>query len=480
MYATATQHRARPPGYDAGLGAALLATLLALPGLAAAQDDAAEPDPPRQGTAQEPELPLFGIIVPEEPAAADGLPAGEQPDPATIATRFEARMSFLDRVDAQNYEAAIPIGARMVELTAGEFGTESTEYATELAELAEVRRRAGQYDQAEVDFLAAVAIITRLEGKLSGKLVQPLTGLGATYQDIDEHMPAIGAFREARTVSRRRYGLLNEEQIPILDRMTDSFIALGRYREADEKQVDALRLLERTRGYDTPDVLPALYKYARWLRVQGRFEEERLFYMRAMNIIKQAHGRDSIEMVKPLRETGNSFRAQKFPEGLGASSLKRALDIVQTMEEPDPLLLAETLRDLGDWYAAFSRVDRGSQEYRESWNALGQVENGDELRAAWYSKPAFVLYETPSQRGLRPEGSEPGLSQGFVLVTFDVTPEGRTANVQVVDSDPPGKKDEAIVRSMRRSRFRPRMVDGEVVLAEKLARKFTFSFKPSG
>ena len=67
-----------------------------------------------------------------------------------------------------------------------------------------------------------------------------------------------------------------------------------------------------------------------------------------------------------------------------------------------------------------------------------------------------------------------------MLVTFDVTPQGRTANVQVVDSDPPGKKDEAIVRSMRRSRFRPRIVDGEAVLAEKLARKFTFSFKPSG
>ena len=495
MYATASHHRARPPSRDYRPGAALLATLLALPGFGTAQEEAegpdlsgfdtaqeqaAESDLSGFGAAQEPDLPLFGITVPEAPTAADEPPAAEQPDLSTIASRFEARMGFLDLVDAQDYEAAIPMGARMVELTADEFGAESTEYAVELSELAEVRRRAGRYDQAEADFLAAVAIITRLEGNLAGKLVQPLTGLGATYQDIDEHVPAINAFTEARTVSRRSYGLLNEEQIPILDRMTDSFIALGRYREADQKQLDALRLLERTRGHDTPDVLPALYKYARWLRVQGRFEEERLFYMRAMNIIKKAHGRDSIEMVRPLRETGNSFRAQKFPEGLGASSLKRALDIVQAMEEPDALVLAETLRDLGDWYAAFSRVGRGGREYRESWNALGELENGDQLRSAWYSQPAFVLYETPSQRGLRPEGSEPGLTQGFVLVTFDVTPEGRTANVQVVDSDPPGKKDEAIVRSMRRSRFRPRIVDGEVVVAEKLARKFTFSFKPSG
>ena len=146
--------------------------------------------------------------------------------------------------------------------------------------------------------------------------------------------------------------------------------------------------------------------------------------------------------------------------------------------EPPPLLLAATLRDLGDWYAAFSRVGRGGHEYRESWNTLGELENADELREAWYQKPSFVLYVTPSQRGLRPEGSEPGLVKGFVSVTFDVTPEGRTENVTVVESEPPGKKDEAILRSMRRSRFRPRIVDGEIVRAEQLTRKFTFSFKP--
>ncbi len=467
MYLTSPQH---PDYRRAGLHALLLAALAAVPIGGNAQDE-----PP------EPELPLFGILVPEEEAPA-GQPQddAETGDTSAIATRFEARMSFLDLVEAADYEAAIPLGVRMVQLTGEEFGAASTERAVELAELAEVRRRATDHEQAEADFLAAISLITANEGATSPILIQPLIGLGVNYQDINEHLPAISAFSEARTVNRRSYGLLNEQQIPMLDLMTDSYIALGRYREADDRQLEALRLLERTKGFDKPELLPAIYKYARWLRVQGRFDEERLHYMRAMNIIKQHSGRTSVDMVKPLREIGNSFRAQKFPEGMGASSLKRALEILKNMDEPNPLALAETLRDLGDWYAAFSKVGRGGQEYRESWQALGGLENGEELRSAWYAQPAFVLYETPSQRGLRPEGSEPGLAKGFVLVTFDVTPEGRTENVTVADSDPPGKKDEAIVRSMRRSRFRPRLVDGEVVRAEKLARKFTFSYKPSG
>lgn len=463
-------HRDRAdPTPRAWASAGLLAILVTASGAVGAQQDE-----------QPPQLPLFGIVVPEQEEPSGQESAQAEIDTGSIATRFEARMGFLDLVEERDYPAAISLGARMVELTGEEFGVDSSERAIELAELAEIRRRAGQFDQAEEDFLSAIATLGRNEGTVSPMLIQPLVGLGVNYQEMDEHNPAISAFAEARTVTRRNYGLLDENQIPILDRMTDSYIYLGRYLEADQQQLAGLRLLERTRGFDKPELLPGIYKYARWLRVQGRFEEERFFYMRAINIIKQHLGRTSVEMVKPLREIGNSFRAQKFPEGMGASALKRALKILQEMEQPDLLAMAETLRDLGDWYAAFSKVGRGGQEYRESWNTLGELPNGEELRAAWYAKPAFVLYQTPSQRGLRPEGSEPGLAKGFVLVTFDVTPEGRTENVTVTESDPPGKKDDAIVRAMRRSRFRPRVVDGEVVRADKLARKFTYSFKPAG
>jgi TonB family protein len=439
---------------------------------------------PGSGEAQgdddaEPALPLFGIVIPDEDDAAPDPTDPVAVDVSQIATRFEARMSFLDMVETRDYTTAIAVGERMVAFTSEEFGADSSERAVELAEVAEIRRRAGEFDRAEEDFLASIATLTRNEGTTSALLIQPMVGLGVSYQDMGEHGPAVSAFSEARTLTRRNFGLLSESQIPILDRLTDSYIEMGRYLEADRQQLEALRLLERTRGSDTPEILPGIYRYARWLRAQGRYEEERYYYMRAMNIVKESSGRDSIEMVKPLREVANSFRAQKFPEGLGASSLKRALDILAALEQPDPLEMATTLRDLGDWYAAFSKVGRGGEEYRESWNILGELPNGAELREAWYDKPSFVLYETPSQRGLRPEGSEPGLEQGFVLVNFDVTPEGRTENVTVAESDPPGKKDEAIVRAMRRSRFRPRVIEGEVVRADQLARRFTFSFKPA-
>ena len=65
-------------------------------------------------------------------------------------------------------------------------------------------------------------------------------------------------------------------------------------------------------------------------------------------------------------------------------------------------------------------------------------------------------------------------------MTFDVLPSGRTANVSVLESVPPGLKDESSARSIARSRFRPRIIDGELVVATGIARDFTFYYTPRG
>ena len=65
-----------------------------------------------------------------------------------------------------------------------------------------------------------------------------------------------------------------------------------------------------------------------------------------------------------------------------------------------------------------------------------------------------------------------------MLVTFDLTTNGRTANVEVVESQPPGFKDETATRAMGQSRFRPRIVDGEIIEASGLVRDFTFLYVP--
>lgn len=51
-------------------------------------------------------------------------------------------------------------------------------------------------------------------------------------------------------------------------------------------------------------------------------------------------------------------------------------------------------------------------------------------------------------------------TEGWVLVQFDVTPEGTTINCEVIESEPPGMFDREACRAVDRWRYQPKIVDG--------------------
>lgn len=446
------------------------------------------------GGAQEPQ----GDIGPNPPPLDTGLVDAPQaqgletdaPDPTTqdpevfadggdaleFVARLEAQILLTELVDQARYEEAVPIAERMVELTEEESGV-SIELGVALSNLAILQRSLELYEPSELNFVRAVDVIREADGTYSEAVISPLVGLGMNYQARGDYFEAETTYEEARTVSRRVHGLLNEQQIDILDHLASTMLDMQRYAEADELQLTSLHLMERIHGRDTPGVLPAIYKYARWLRSGYRFQEERGQYVRAMDIIRNYEGDTSQSMVTPLRETGISYRTQKLPEGRGVSALRRALEIAEDQPTLDSRLIAETLVDIGDWNIAFSKVGATGEEYRRAWQLLGELADGDALREEWFNDPVYVLRENPSSRGIG-SPNDPGALPGHVLVTFDVTEFGKTTNVTVVESVPPGLKDDSTARAIARSRFRPRMVDGELVRAQGLARNFTFHYLP--
>jgi TonB family protein len=420
--------------------------------------------------------------APSAAASTDDLPA-ESSAAASIddvplqelVTRLEASLELQRLTEQERYEDALPVAARLLALTEEEFGSRSREAAEAHEQLARAQSRAGEHEQAERNFLSAVEIYRSVDGVFSPLAIEPLTGLGDNYQQSEQYLNAVSAYSEARTVSRRIFGLLNPGQIPIMDRMTVSLQSLDRGIEADQLQLEALQLVERTHEAGSPEILEGIYKYARWLRDNGRYQEERNQYARALRLIRDRYGENSDSLVTPLMGIGNSFRHQRIPEGQGIGALKDALVLLESQDRPDQLVLAEVLRDLGDWAVAFSKVGYDGADYRRAWRVLGQVEGGEDMRRRWFTGPEYVLREPISQRGL---SEEEDALDGHVLVKFDLDESGRTDNVLVIESEPPGLKDESVLRHVRRSRFRPQMLDGDVVRGRELALQFTYRYDP--
>ena len=399
--------------------------------------------------------------------AATGPVAAGEPQ-ATAAPSAEAAP---DLVVAD--PDSVATNERQLKSSVSEFGRKSLPVAEAYIDLAEAQRRAKQYEEAAESYLAAVEVYRSIDGPFTPLAIAPLTSLGDSYREADDNVNAVASYSEARTVSRRAYGLHNEEQIDLLDRMSRSLLDLNELAEAEAQQVEALRLVQRSHAPDSDEVLEAIYKYAEWLGDRLLFQLQRDQYTRALRIIRESHGEHDVRQVKPLLGIGNTYREERNPAGPGISALQDALTLLMEQPQQDPVAIAAALRDLGDWSVAFGKTGYDGMEYQRAWTMLGSAPNGEQLRREWFSGANYVLYEPISPRGL---STDPDALSGHVTVSFDIDPAGNSTNVMLVESDPPGLKDEAVLRHIRRSRFRPLVADGHLVTGRNLAIQVKFRY----
>jgi len=402
------------------------------------------------------------------------------PAPATPADA-DVAVAQPEAADAPELIVAEPVddvaaAQKLVASNIAEFSEKSFQTAEAYTSLADAYRQKKDHEQAAENYLAAVEIYRSIEGPFTPLVIGPLTSLGDNYHEADDDVNAVAAYTEARTVSRRVYGLHNEEQVALLNRMSRSYLDLNQLPEAEAQQVEALRLVQRANPPASDAVLEGIYKYAEWLGDRLYFQLQRDQYARALRMIRQVHGERDVRQVKALLGIGNTYREERNPASMGISALQEALALLLEQPESDPVATARALRDIGDWAVAFGKTGYSGTEYQRAWQMLGSAPNGEQLRREWFSGANYVLYEPISSRGL---SIDPEAVSGHVTVTFDIDPAGNTNSVTLVESNPVGLKDEAVLRHIRRSRFRPLLNNGVVVVGKGLAIQVKFRYLPA-
>lgn len=405
-------------------------------------------------------------------AHAQEPPAGPtEAEAAAPANWLETRIAIEELSEAGDFAAALELGDRLLELAAREFGPDSTGVADAHLLLARVHRRDENFAAAEAEVLTAIDLYESNEGPLAPALMGPFVDLGDTYSEAGNHSGAISAYGEARNIGRRNFGLLNPEQLPLIDEMTDEAEELGELEEARALQLEALALVERNHEEFAPETIEARYKYAAWLREQRLFDEERRIYFQIERIVREHYADEPLMLVRALRERSASYREADSGEGLGLSALREALDVLGRMENPPLRLLARVHLEMGDWFVEFSRTGAVGDDYIEAWNLLGRLDDGAELRREWFEELHAVEISSLSRRGLSTEPSDP---EGHVVVYFTVDTSGRTRDIEVTSAEPRDFKESAVMRLMRDARFRPRVVDGQLV---RTRRAYRFEYR---
>jgi len=327
-----------------------------------------------------------------------------------------------------------------------------------------------------------------------------------------DYLAAIESHQQALQIQRINSGLHTLDQIPLVERLIDSYIAMGEWGQADAYQEYLCYIQRKSHGSDSPQLISALGRLGDWhLKLiaidkgdplEARLRSARGLYIKAANMVDEHHGKDDPRYVEflqgvarsaylanenrsELRETNrarNGGPPDEYQAAMDFSPIRsmnnearEALtSIVRHFENREVAReqLAEATAQLADWYLLTGYRSRARETYRQAWDILAEEEDADELRRQLFGQvrqiPVYAFDNTEWMiESLAYEKSEEKLHHDFVDIRLDVTAWGRVRNIETVSEAPSGAESQHrwIRREIRRSWFRPVLIEGETTLS---------------
>jgi len=467
-------HTSPPPGAATALPtllaalAAMIVAVLAMAAPAAGDDDADAM--PEAGDAES--LPITAAEPEDEPPGLHG----------ELDRAFQ---TYRRLYDSGRYASATEAGKRVVVLSIEVNGRDDLQTARALTNLAIAPQQNGEYEAAVQNYEAAVDIVERVESRLSKHLINPLRGLGNTYLDAGRPDEAIRVYDRAVHLTHVNSGPQNLDQVDLLDALAESFVRLQDLEEASEIQDLSYQLYARRFGEDSAEILPALQRRARWLHRLGLFGRERDVWYQAIDVVEAEYGEDDLRLIEPLNGLARTYvyDIQRTVSNRGEWALRRALEIAENHPESTPSLVADSLIDTGNYHTLRGEAQKARRAYRRAWELLSENESLAAIRERRFDRPVLIRPARPP--GYVDEETNPVVNpvyrgrefdQGVVVADFTVNARGRTEDIDVVESEPPGLMDSEVKRAVRRLVYRPRYVDGQPVSTPGQTFRHRYSF----
>ena len=270
-------------------------------------------------------------------------------DPDTEAESDEDRLRrlfviYMDAVSDREFDEADGLAKQIVELTIEIHGLDSSESAKALTNLAIAQHGIEDYESSILNYNAAIGIIERIEDRLSSGLINPLRGLGAAQLASSRPDLARASFDRAVHISHVNSGPHNLDQVETLHSLAETYLAVGEFDDAVDVQKRIYYLQARNIDKNSINIIPALRTRASWQHRMQLYEQERYTLRRIISVTEDNKGKDSLDLIEPLTELGNSFLfvgysdaayAQPVSVTSGEIYLKRAVRIAEKNPDSD-------------------------------------------------------------------------------------------------------------------------------------------------
>ena len=415
------------------------------------------------------------------PVAEQGVEDDYSVPEATPEEELAAEFELFKQLMKENvFDEADTVAKRVVELAIRTSGPQSNEFAKALTNLAIVQFQTEQYDAAQQNFESAIEIIEDNEDRLNAQLVNPLKGLGAAQLESGRPDLATRTFKRAVHVTHVNEGPHNLDQLDLLESIAETHVRMGDLESAKEAQDTIYAINVRKYQLDTPELVPSLLRRAEWQHKAGFIFDERATYRRAIRIIEQHKGKDSLDLVEPLILLGRSYfyldasgQVSFHDSSMSSGEIyfRRAARIAREHPETNWQVVVQAELALGDYYMYANNPQHGRQMYIDAWNLLSEQEDGLDIRRTQLEQVVplkqnkLPLYVSSGEDQEAPDEEENPLLQGSISMSYTVSTRGRATNIRMIEAQPLEfeKMIGVVQREVRRRIYRPRVEEGDVV-----------------
>ena len=349
----------------------------------------------------------------------------------------------------------------------------------------------------------------------SNTLGESLYDLGLAQQRANEHEKAIDTLKRATHMVRVNSGLYSALQLPIIEAEIESLMYLNLFEQVDIRQ-NYLRKIQARSLVDNEKIARGLIRQAEWQNKAyhlgiAQNDEEKLFrlvdmlnlYRDALTRLAEKQGDLSPVLLEPLHgilrtqylltgliskslgvyerslsrfdnDGARAYRSQNFKQGKHIIS---AIYDVERNTSKNPLETTQnSLTMLADWMLWNGKRGDAKRTYMEATRA-GLTPADENLEETPVPAEIFPMpLPLPQLDGFKPLPDTVSIESANLLIGFDITKTGRAINVKRLDeSDIEDGVARKIIRLISKTRFRPRLELGEVVIAEGITYGFDTS-----
>ena len=361
------------------------------------------------------------------------------------------------------------------------------------------------------DFLDAIDRAEANSNAYSPELSELYVSLGQSLIDEGNYDDARQALQRGVQIERVNYGLDSLSQTPHLLMIANLDDAIGNKKDAQRAMENVYQISSKNYGDKDPRILPVLNQMLTWQTdryvdnpSRESFDHVVAAELAALRIAKVMDA--NIPMNDPRapdfyqklasvqylianhidrhglpHETGFEFTTGKSamtpsPTSAthtyyrrGKAALLNRVDSLMQQAEANPLLEAEAIAELADWYLIFGQRQAAASAYQVAFQTLQNEAIADQVRNDFFAEPKAIDFPF--------EDSNVESEDNPLQVSVWITETGRTRNIEIID--PPNglsEDDSKYVRSgLRKTRFRPRLSEG---VAEAMLHTVSFQLPP--